>query len=367
MNISFLEILLWDFALLCFVAALVAKLLSLRETSKPPAREENAVLTQDEARAIETRVLELDKKIAQEAGKKQELPADVSGLPGSREPDFEPRQENDRKVVEILWERRIITREIWNQAKEHQKKNGGTLVQFLLQYGFVNEKQLAQCVSAQFKIPYLPLGAYEISDEAIKTIPVDIAEKYWVMPVEKQGGTLMVVMINPLDTQAIKELEDITGLDIVPFVGIISEISSALRSYYQIYVKEQGAPVPKVPIYFIDTKTYTGAERRKTVRYNARIDVSFPIQGRYKKSKTVNVSREGLAFTCDEPVEAGTVLTLEIDLPRGYSALPISAVAEVLRCFKRGKKDFEIAVRTLKISKQEVGVIINYASRHVEV
>lgn len=366
MNISFLESFLWNSAYICFLVAFISKFLSLRETSRVVPQEEKAILTQDEAREIETRVLELDKKIAREAKNKDEAPAVEAGPSEPPKSDAEVRQENDHRIVEILWERRIITREIWDRATEHEKKNGGTLVQFLLQYGFVNEKQLAQCVSAQFKIPYLPLGAYEISEEAIKTIPVDIAEKYWVMPVEKQGGTLMVVMINPLDTQAIKELEDITGLDIVPFVGIISEISTALRSYYQLYVKEQGAPAPKVPVYFIDTQTYTGAERRKTVRYGAKINVSFPIRGRYKKSQTINVSREGFAFACDEPLEAGTVLTLEIDLPRGYSALPISAVAEVLRCIKKGKKDFEIAVRTLKISKQEVGVIINYASRHVE-
>lgn len=367
MNISFLESFLWNVTWLCFLAAIVVKILSGRRQPGPEAPAEKTTLSSVEAREIESRVFGLVEPLpAQESAVRPEVPPPSGFASGSPESEADARSRNDKRVVQILWERRIITREIWDKAIDHQKRNGGTLVQFLLQYGYVNEKQLAQCVSSQFKIPYLPLGAYEISDETVKAIPVDIAEKYWVMPVEKQGRTLMVVMINPLDTQVIKELEEITGLDIVPFVGIISEISAALRSYYQIFVRDQEAPASKAPVYFIDTKAYTGAERRKSVRYNAKIDVSFPIEGRYKKSKTFNVSREGFAFPCDESLPVGTVLTLEVNLPTGYSPLPISAVTQVVRCIQRQGGVFEIGVRILKISKQEVGIIVNYASRHVE-
>ena len=47
----------------------------------------------------------------------------------------------------------------------------------------------------------------------------------------------MVVMADPLDTKALKEVEEITGYKTKPFVGIISEIIAALEFYYKVTIK----------------------------------------------------------------------------------------------------------------------------------
>jgi hypothetical protein len=176
----------------------------------------------------------------------------------------------------------------------------------------------------------------------------------------------MVAMIDPMDTEVIKELEKLTGLEIIPFVGIISEIVSALRLYYKILSKDQASRLMKFPPFFIDTKTYTGVERRQAIRYRAKIDIRFPLQGRYITSHTVDVSRGGFAFMADEPIELGTLLTLEINLPREVSPLPISAVAQVVRSIPLEGQGFHLGVKTLKISKEENNLILTYASKHRE-
>ena len=118
-----------------------------------------------------------------------------------------------------------------DKALAYQSQCGGSVTQYLLAYGYIDERQLAQCLCTQFGVPYLPLTSYDISEEIIKLVPVDIAQKYWLIPVDRRGDSLMVVMIDPLDTKATKELEDITGYKVMPFVGIISEIVEALEIY----------------------------------------------------------------------------------------------------------------------------------------
>jgi hypothetical protein len=277
------------------------------------------------------------------------------------------REQQKKKIGEILLENNFITKDVLDRALEHQKQYGGTITQFLLHYGYIDERELASCLSEHFNIPYLPISAYDISDEIIKLIPGDIAEKYWLMPVDKHGDSLMVVMIDPLDNKIIEQLEELTGLKIKPFVGIISEIAAALQVYYKIFIKDNKSQLFKMPTFFVETKVYKGTERRESLRYNARIDVRFPMGERYKVARTINVSRNGFAIECAEPfAQIGAIITLEVSLPQKYSVLPITAVVQVSRCVPMENNKFQIAMCILKISKHELGIIIDYAVSHAE-
>ncbi len=176
---------------------------------------------------------------------------------GKGEPEISVLQEK-KKIGEILIEHNLITKEVLAKALVYREKCGCSITQYLLAYGYIDEAQLAQCLCTQFGIPYLPLTSYDISDEIIKLVPLDIAQKYWLIPVDKRGDALMVVMIDPLDAKAIKEVEDITGYKVMPFVGIISEIIEALELYYKISAKEKEAKSGKMPPFFINTKNYQG-------------------------------------------------------------------------------------------------------------
>lgn len=83
-----------------------------------------------------------------------------------------------KKIGNILLERNLITESMLNEALEYQKREGGGVTLYLLAADYIDEKNLAQCISDQFDVPFLNLKAYDIPDEIIKLVPVDIAEKY---------------------------------------------------------------------------------------------------------------------------------------------------------------------------------------------
>ncbi|MCM8789403.1 MAG: PilZ domain-containing protein [Candidatus Omnitrophica bacterium] len=270
------------------------------------------------------------------------------------------REVKKRKIGEILLARNLITEETLEKALEYQNQTGCGLTQYLLHYGYIDESKLAECLCTQFAVPYLPLSSYEISEEIIKLVPVDIAQKYWLIPVDKQGDSLMLVMTDPLDNKAIKEIEEVTGLKVMPFVGIISEIAAALKTYYKIPVYT-GVRDKKTPPFFVNTPTYSGIERRHSIRYDIKIGISFPVQGRYEKSHTINISRGGVAFESPADIDVGTLVTLEMNLPEEFSPLPIPVIVEVLRSNQLEKNKFEICAKIVKVSKQEFNAIIDYA------
>ncbi|MGE5279370.1 MAG: PilZ domain-containing protein, partial [Deltaproteobacteria bacterium] len=290
----------------------------------------------------------------------------VAGLP-LKQHVRQALDKHDRRIGEILISHKFITKEELAKALDFQQQYGGNVTQYLLHFGYIDEKELAQCLSEQFKVPFLPLNAYTITDEAVAAIPVDIAEKYWVMPVEKMKNALVVAMIDPLDTTVVGELAEMAGMDIIPFVGLISDIVTAHQIYYyKTFSKEEALRIMRMPAFFIDTSSYKGAERRQTIRYAACIDIRFPMHGQYVDAQTIDVSRGGFAFVTDQVLQEETVMTIEILLPPHVSRLPISAVVQVIRCIEREKGKYQIGVKTLKIAKADTNLLVSYASTHQE-
>jgi hypothetical protein len=268
-----------------------------------------------------------------------------------------------KKIGEVLIENKYITSAMLEEALEHQKKHGGSLTQYLIAHNFVTEEDVAKCVSVQLGVPYLQLQHYTIDEFVIKLIPKVIVEKYWVVPVDLMKNTLTVVMMDPLDHEAIREVEKITGYSVQPFVGLISEIVKAIAEHYSIELKyspdtHHGPPlsVPKEKGY------YDGPEHRRSIRLPSNITVHFPDQDHYKLSKTKDVSCHGLLFESDNALPVGSFITLEVDLPKEYSPYPIAAVVQVARIVLREDKKFDIGVRVVKASKDDLETIISYAS-----
>lgn len=276
------------------------------------------------------------------------------------------REHKKHKIGEILLTNGFITKDALDKALDHQAKFGGSVTQYLLAYGYVDEGKLAQCLCTQLSVPYLPLSSYEIPVEIIKLVPVDIVEKHWLIPVDKIGNVLTIVMADPLDTQAIKEVEEITGCKVQVSLGLLSEITDALELYYRIIIKGREPKEKRAAPFFIDTKNYKGYERREGIRYKAKIDVHFIRQEECRASKTNDVSRYGLSFNADSAPPVGSVVTLQIDLPKEMSPLPIVTVAQVKRVIPLENNNFEIGVKIIKISEEELNTILKYASAHRE-
>lgn len=269
-----------------------------------------------------------------------------------------------KKIGEILLENKFITREILDEALEYQRKFGGGVTQYLVTYGYIDEEVLAKCVSEQFSFPYLPLGIYNIPDEVVKLVPLEISEKYWLMPVDRMGDILTVVMADPLDTAAIEEIEKVTGYRVQQFVGVLSDIIKSIERYYNITIEDKRLKKDKAPFLFIDTKAYEGLERRKSVRLTANIEVHFPMQDLYKKSKAKNISLNGFLFESENILPFGSYIALEINLPEEFSAIPIACIVQVVRVIPLKNKKFDIGAKLIKIPAEDARAIMKYARAH---
>ena len=143
-----------------------------------------------------------------------------------------PKRVITKRIGEVLLERGTISRRQLETALAHQQAHGGLLGQILLQLGLVTEEQIALALTAQYGFPYLPLDNYEIDDGITKLVPEQVARQYCLIPIDRIGSALTVAMADPSNTEAIEDLELLTGSTVQAFVSTPSTILRAIERYY---------------------------------------------------------------------------------------------------------------------------------------
>ena len=137
-----------------------------------------------------------------------------------------------KKLGDMLKEAGIIDDFQLQTALAHQRNWGGKLGSVLIEMDFVKEEDLARVIAEKLRIPYVNLFEPVVPEAIVKMIKPEIAKKYHVMPVKKEGGALVLAMLDPLDIKAMDEIRFITGLTIKPSLALDSEIRDAIRKYY---------------------------------------------------------------------------------------------------------------------------------------
>lgn len=137
-----------------------------------------------------------------------------------------------KQLGELLIERKVIATEQLQKALDYQKVNGGLIGEIFVQLGFAKEEDIAQVLTAQYGFPYLPLGNYDVDIETVKLIPEQVARQYCLIPIDKIGNNLTVAMSNPLNTQAVEDVEMISKCVVQTFVSTTTDIRKAIERCY---------------------------------------------------------------------------------------------------------------------------------------
>jgi type IV pilus assembly protein PilB len=96
------------------------------------------------------------------------------------------------------------------------------------------EEDVVQALTCQYGFPYLPLANYEIAPEVVSCVPIDLCRHYCFVPIDKIGRSLTLAMANPLNVQALEEVEKVTDCAVQAFVSTATEIKNAINRYYEL-------------------------------------------------------------------------------------------------------------------------------------
>ncbi len=139
----------------------------------------------------------------------------------------------NKQLGDLLIERGVISERQLEKALAVQKERGGLIGELLVELGFAKEEDIAQSLTAQYGFPYLPLSNYDINPEIINIVPGRVARQYLLIPIDKISNNLTLAMSNPLNVQAIEDVELLSGCSVQTFVSTSSDIKRAIEKYYK--------------------------------------------------------------------------------------------------------------------------------------
>lgn len=112
-----------------------------------------------------------------------------------------------------------------------QTREGGKLGEIIVRDLILTEDQIAQTLAEQKGLEHVNLAAYQIDKAVTTLLPVRIARKRHMMPIDIRNGMLIVAVADPLDVEALDEAELITGMKVIPVVAAATQMKMAVEKY----------------------------------------------------------------------------------------------------------------------------------------
>lgn len=136
------------------------------------------------------------------------------------------------KIAQKLLESSLISQEQLSKALDSQQEAGGTLSYNLVKTGAISEMAFAEFMGQVYSVAAIDLEVVEVDVSAVSLIPADVATKFQVVPVKREGRVLTVAMANPDNIFAIDDIKFITGFEVKPVVATESAIKKSIDRLY---------------------------------------------------------------------------------------------------------------------------------------
>lgn len=140
-----------------------------------------------------------------------------------------------KKLGQILKERKLIEEADIQDGLREQRDNGGLIGQILVDRGLITEDDRNRALADQRGMEFVDLDRLEILPEALELIDFETAENFMVMPVEYDGSTLTVAIGRPDNLTVLDDLR-FTLPKVANFrakVASEESVRRAIQRYYQ--------------------------------------------------------------------------------------------------------------------------------------
>ena len=136
------------------------------------------------------------------------------------------------KLGPLLLQAGVLTPQQLRDGLEVARSRNVSLLDVIVEEKLVPEESLAETFAQWLKLPRVRLASAIPEPEAIKAIGEELVRKHVCLPVKIEGQSLVLAMANPLDYDAIQDIQFASGLRVRPLVGSRTEILDAIEQHY---------------------------------------------------------------------------------------------------------------------------------------
>ncbi|MDX8410568.1 MAG: ATPase, T2SS/T4P/T4SS family, partial [Mariprofundaceae bacterium] len=137
-----------------------------------------------------------------------------------------------RPLGQKLLDAGLITQEQLTLSLHEQKHRGVHLGEALVGLGFISDDMLSTMLAQEIQAETADLADMSIGDELLRLIPLEMAKRFLLIPLAREGQVLAVGMADPFDVMAIDAVEKATGLSLDVSAASEQAIREALEHQY---------------------------------------------------------------------------------------------------------------------------------------
>ena len=139
------------------------------------------------------------------------------------------------KLGEILVEKGLLTASQVDAALKAQLISGGHFGTSLIELGYIDEDGLGAALASMTGAPYAsPRLFAEVGEDAIRAVPVAIAEEYLAIPIKLEDKSIHLALVDPNNLRALDEISFAIGYRVIPWVAPEVRIYEALEKLYGV-------------------------------------------------------------------------------------------------------------------------------------
>lgn len=147
--------------------------------------------------------------------------ADGSTNPGGDAAKHSPQRQ---RLGDLLLANGLLTPEQIEQGLALQASQGRKLGEIVIDQGWVTEQDVLRALSQQLSIPRVSLKAGLYDPETAALLPKKVSRRLAVLPLFKVRNELTLATHNPQNAPKLREVEDRTGLKVLPVFANESEV-----------------------------------------------------------------------------------------------------------------------------------------------
>jgi len=146
-----------------------------------------------------------------------------------------PKTERSR-LGDLLVDMRLVDEETLQAALAEQKQSQARLPTILAQRRVLDEERLTKAVAARLGLEAVSVASHKIHERVLALVPHALAKRFGLLPIAikrtQQAEVLYLVMMDPLNTEALGEVQRITGRQVRVLMASATELDQCIEAQY---------------------------------------------------------------------------------------------------------------------------------------
>ena len=132
----------------------------------------------------------------------------------------------------MLMDEGLISQEQLEHARDEQRRTGELLCEAVVRLGLISEEDIASAIVRHYGLPFIKVGKYAANDQVAKTFPERFLRQYLIVPLDRIGAITTIAAANVMNEDILGELEKIAGSQVQLFVGLQTDVKSAIQARF---------------------------------------------------------------------------------------------------------------------------------------